>query len=87
MPRHSGSANGEWWLERPNIQNIADQLNLNVVPIIGEGSLHDLETLVKTGFHSKWGEFAAEGIVARPQIELKTRNGSRIITKLKYKDF
>ena len=43
--------------------------------------------LVRSGFNSKWGEFKAEGIVARPETELKRRNGQRIITKLKYKDF
>lgn len=39
------------------------------------------------GFKSQWGDFIAEGIVARPMTELKNRNGSRIITKIKHKDF
>jgi len=39
------------------------------------------------GFMSAWGEFKAEGIVARPSIELIARNGKRIITKIKHKDF
>ena len=42
---------------------------------------------VKKGFISKWGDFQAEGIVARPQVELKARNGKRVITKIKNKDF
>jgi hypothetical protein len=42
---------------------------------------------VQNGFTSQWGDFAAEGIVARPKIELKTRGGKRIITKIKHKDF
>jgi hypothetical protein len=41
----------------------------------------------RTGFKSQWGDFIAEGIVARPVVELKSRNGDRIITKIKYKDF
>ena len=28
-----------------------------------------------------------EGLVLRPSVELKTRWGSRIIAKIKYKDF
>jgi len=29
----------------------------------------------------------AEGLVARPSVELRDRDGSRIITKIKHKDF
>lgn len=43
--------------------------------------------MVRRGFMSQWGEFIAEGIVARPKVELQTKAGSRIITKVKYKDF
>jgi len=43
--------------------------------------------MVKEGFNSQWGNFIAEGIVARPSCELLDRRGNRIITKLKYKDF
>jgi len=31
--------------------------------------------------------FEPEGIVARPAVDLFSRNGSRIITKIKAKDF
>ena len=34
-----------------------------------------------------FGGFLAEGMVIRPIVELKSRNGHRIITKLKHKDF
>lgn len=43
--------------------------------------------MVRKGFKSAWGDFTAEGLVGRPLVELKGRDGSRIITKLKYKDF
>ena len=43
--------------------------------------------LTKKGFNSDWGNFKAEGIVARPKMELFARNGERIITKIKHKDF
>ena len=78
---------GEWWLKRKDVEDIADHFHFKVVPIIGEGTLMELVKKVQTGFNSEWGDFLAEGIVARPEIELKARNGKRIITKLKYKDF
>lgn len=78
---------GEWWLKRGDVEEIAKALSLDVVPIMGTGTLEYLVKSVKFGFTSKWGAFIAEGLVARPKIELKARNGSRIITKLKYKDF
>jgi hypothetical protein len=81
---------GEWWLKREDVEGIAKSLDIDVVPIIGEGTLEDLVGLVVTGFKSKIAQnkdYIAEGIVARPKIELKARNGERIITKLKYCDF
>ena len=78
---------GNWWLERTNVQDIAGKLGIDVVPVIGTGKLCDMVFLVEKGFPSRWGDFVAEGIVARPGVELQTRGGDRIITKLKYKDF
>ena len=75
------------YLERENVEDIAEKLGLDVVPIIGQGTLNDSIELVKKGFDSKWGKFLAEGIVARPKVELITRRGDRIITKVKHKDF
>lgn len=78
---------GNWWLERNNIEDIAKKLGLKVVPIIGEGNLSKMVNLVENGFLSQWGNFIAEGIVAKPKTELFTRKGERIITKIKHKDF
>lgn len=78
---------GEFWLERSNVEDIAGKLSLEIAPIIGYGTLADMVDEVRRGFNSQWGNFTAEGIVARPATELKTRNGHRIITKLKYRDF
>jgi len=78
---------GNWWLKRDAVEAIADTLGLDVVPIIGEGTLDDAIEMTREGFKSQWGDFLAEGIVARPRIELRTRNNSRIITKIKHKDF
>lgn len=78
---------GRWWLKRKDIEDIAKKLSIDIVPIIGEGNLNDMVKLAKSGFTSRWGDFIAEGIVARPKVELKSRNGERIITKIKFKDF
>jgi len=78
---------GEWWLKREDVEGIAKTFGLDVVPVLYTGTLIDLVLFVREGFKSTWGDFQAEGVVARPMVELKARNGSRIITKLKYKDF
>ena len=78
---------GGWWLKRDAVESIANTLGLDVVPIIGEGTLDDAIEMTREGFKSQWGDFLAEGIVARPKVELRSRNNSRIITKIKHKDF
>jgi len=77
----------EWWLQREDVIGLSKVFNIDVVPIIGEGTINDMVNLVKRGFTSMWGDFIAEGIVARPKTELRARSGCRIITKIKYKDF
>lgn len=78
---------GDWWLRRADVELIATKLVLDVVPIIGRGTLGEMVAFVRGGFDSQWGAFGAEGIVARPACELRTRAGHRIITKLKHRDF
>lgn len=78
---------GDWWLERQNVEDVAQNLGLDVVPIMGQGTLADAISLVRGGLKSLWGDFTAEGIVARPAVELKTRNNGRVITKIKHVDF
>ncbi len=78
---------GNWWLQRKDVEDVADKLNLDVVPVIGSGNLVDMVAMARKGFNSAWGDFIAEGIVARPRTELYARNGGRIITKIKHKDF
>lgn len=78
---------GTWWLGRKNVEDIAQKLGIDVVPIIGEGNLLEMVDFARYGFKSEWGHFIAEGIVARPLVELKDRAGERIITKIKHSDF
>jgi len=76
-----------WWLQRKDVEDVAEKLQINRVPIIGKGTLSDAIEMTRTGFNSQWGNFVAEGIVLRPEIELHNRNNHRIITKIKHKDF
>jgi hypothetical protein len=70
---------GRWWLERKNVEGIAVAFGVDIVPIIGGGSLDRMVNTVREGFMSQWGGFFAEGIVARPMVEMQTR--------IKRKDF
>jgi hypothetical protein len=79
---------GEWWLKRKDVEDIACRLCLDaVVPIVGIGTLPEMVEFARTGFNSRWGEFPAEGIVAKPKVCLLDRRAHRIITKIKAKDF
>jgi hypothetical protein len=77
-----------WWLKRESIEDIANKLDIDVVPTIGGGTLMDAVDLIKScRLKSKWGDFLAEGLVLKPKVELKTRGGDRVITKIKHKDY
>jgi len=78
---------GQWWLQRADVHDVAQKLGLDVVPVIGEGTLLDAVGWAKRGIRSTWGDFEAEGIVARPKTELMTRSGHRLVAKIKCRDF
>lgn len=78
---------GRWWLKRLDVIDVAEKMGIRVVPMIGRGSLFHAIQLVEDGLTSLWGQFEAEGIVARPAVELVSRSGERIITKIKARDF
>ncbi|MFW6173927.1 MAG: RNA ligase family protein [Elusimicrobiota bacterium] len=78
---------GDWWLNRESVEEIANKLKIKIVKLIGEGTLNDAIEKTKQGFNSEFGNFIAEGIVLRPKVQLFSRKGERIITKIKYKDF
>ena len=75
------------WLKREDVEEIAGSLSIDVVPIVGEGTLVEAVNLAMDGVTSAWGDFPAEGLVMRPRVELCTRAGHRVITKIKTKDF
>lgn len=78
---------GKWWLERKNVYDIADKLGLLRPIVVGYGTLDEAIQMVKKGFKSSFGNANAEGLVLRPTCELSKRNGERIITKVKCRDF
>jgi ATP-dependent RNA circularization protein (DNA/RNA ligase family) len=75
------------WLKREAVESIANQLGIEVVPIILEGTINDAVEFVKTEPLSTIGKAKMEGVVGRPCIELKDRMGKRVITKIKVFDF
>lgn len=87
---------GNWWLHRQDVDDIAEKLGIESVPVIGYGTLWDGIEMVSEHYEnyqkvpplrSTWGDFEAEGIVARPAVPMFSRKGERIITKIKAVDF
>ena len=75
------------WLKREAVEDIANKLNIEVVPIILEGTIEDAVKFVKTKPWSTIGKAKMEGVVGRPMIELKDRMGKRIVVKVKVRDY
>lgn len=75
------------YLKRASVEDIAKTFGIDVVPIIGYGTLATAIEFVKKKPMSTIGKVKMEGIVARPMVELKDRLGNRVITKIKSCDF
>jgi len=79
---------GQWWMTPENMRNIGGNLGLDVVPFVGEFSIHDAIELVQSiGFKSEWDGVQPEGLVGVPSAPLFDRRKRRIVTKVKVKDF
>lgn len=76
-----------FWLKREDVEDVAKRLGIRPVPIVSQGTIQQAIDYVKEGFYSAWGDFIAEGLVLKPSVDLFSRNGHRIITKIKHKDF
>lgn len=72
---------------RETVECIAKQFNLEIVPIIFEGTLDEGIAYVKSKPMSTIGKAPMEGLVARPKVELNDRCGNRLIVKIKVRDF
>lgn len=77
-----------WWLRRPDVEDIAEVLGLDVVPLVFVGTLNDAIHMARSGFDSVWPGVVPEGLVCVPSVPLFAKGGEdRIITKIKLKDF
>jgi len=81
---------GDFWLNRDANEDIANKLNIAVVPIMGIWKLEEAIAFVKKGFKSTIADntdYIAEGLIMKPTTELFNRKGERILTKIKHTDF
>jgi len=78
---------GSFWLQRKDVEDIANVLGMQIAPVIATGTLDDVVEMTRAGFKSQYGDFIAEGVIARPVVPLTNRFGERVITKLKHSDF
>lgn len=78
---------GENWQSRETIEDIAKYFNLDVVPIVLEGTIEEGVNYVKSNPKSKIGTANSEGLVGRPKVEIQTRTNKRVIVKIKVRDF
>ena len=81
---------GKWWLSREACEKVAADLGLKIVPLIGYMTIPEAIEYVKKGFKSTIAEnkdYDAEGLVLKTPNGLLLRNGERIITKIKTRDF
>lgn len=72
---------------RETIVEIAKSFNIDVVPVIFEGTIQEAVNFVKTKPKSTFGTANMEGVVGKPLVELKDRTGHRLIVKVKVCDF
>ena len=79
---------GDIWLERHNVEDIAESFGLDVVPVVVEGTIQDAVNYVKTKPISPIGNRKeSEGLVGTPKARLMDVRGNRIIVKIKVCDF
>lgn len=79
---------GDVWLKRDSVEDIAKAFGIDVVPIVGIGTIRQAIDFVKCHPKSILSEKAPmEGVVVRPECELFDRMGHRLIVKIKVNDF
>lgn len=78
---------GDNYQERENVEGIAKAFGIKVVPIAGLGPLTEAVKYVAKNPQSLLGDLKMEGVVCRPQMEIKDRTGNRLIVKIKWEDF
>jgi len=80
----------EKYQPRSSVEDVSKKLDIPIAPIYGSYPLSEwVEITSSKKFKSSLLHPRAnnEGFVLRPPVDLYNRNGDRIITKLKFKDF
>jgi hypothetical protein len=74
---------------RESVEDIARYFNIDVVPIVFDGTIQDGIDYVLNNRNSIIAKNGAEleGLVGRTKVETKDRTGKRNIVKIKYRDF
>ena len=78
------------YLLRESLEDIAQKLEIPIVPLIGYMTVDEAIEFVRKGFKSTIAEnkdYDAEGLVLKTPMGLLNRKGERIITKIKTCDF
>ena len=78
---------GNNYQSRETVNDVAKMFNLEVVPIVLTGTIEEGINFVKGKPKSTIGTADMEGVVGRPQVELRDRCGNRAIVKIKVADF
>ena len=81
---------GNNYQPRESVESVAETFGLKVVPIVGEGTILEAVDFVKSNPKSVIAsnpDYDMEGIVCRPNVELRDRCGNRVIVKIKWHDF
>lgn len=71
------------------VEEIAEMLNIDVVPVVVIGTIYDAIEFVMEHPKSTISQedLYMEGLVGRPMVELQDRCGHRLIVKIKWEDF
>lgn len=72
---------------RQTVVETAEAFGIDAVWIVGTGTLEDAVRFVMEHPKSTLGDIEMEGVVCRPEVELRDRCGNRVIVKIKWNDF
>lgn len=78
---------GENYQGRESVEDIAKAFGLEIVPVVLRGTIKEAVDFIKTNPNSTIGKAKMEGVVGRPEVELRDRCGHRLIVKIKCRDF
>ena len=78
---------GDNYQSREWVVETAKMFNVEVVPVILRGTIKEGIEFVMGHHKSSIGNAWMEGLVGRPNVELRDRTGNRVIVKIKWEDF